>query len=161
MAVDYFLKLDTIPGGSTDKAHKDEIQIEGFSWGATNAGGARAGAGGGGAGKVQLNDLSVTMAASVASPKLFVACASGTHLKTATLTARKAGEKPHDFLVLKFTDVLVTSYQAAGSAGGDTLVDGATLGYAKVEVEFRPQKPDGSPGAAVKGGWDVAKNKPA
>jgi type VI secretion system secreted protein Hcp len=160
VAVDYFLKLDTIPGGSTDNAHKDEIQLEAFSWGATNA--ARAGAGGGaGAGKVQLNDLSVTMAASVASPKLFVACASGTHLKSATLSARKAGEKPHDFLVLKFTDVVVTSYQAAGSAGGDTLVDGATLGYATVEVEFRPQKPDGSPGAAVKGGWNVKANKPA
>jgi type VI secretion system secreted protein Hcp len=160
VAVDYFLKLDTIPGGSTDAAHKDEIQLDGFSWGATNA--ARAGAGAGvGAGKVQLSDLSVTMAASVASPKLFVACASGTHLKSATLSARRRGEKPHDFLVLKFTDVVVTSYQAAGSAGGDTLVDGATLGYAKVEVEFRPQKPDGSPGAAVKGGWDVAKNKPA
>jgi type VI secretion system secreted protein Hcp len=160
VAVDYFLKLDTIPGGSTDAAHKDEIQLEGFSWGATNA--ARAGAGGGaGAGKVQLNDLSVTMAASVASPKLFVACASGTHLKSATLSARKAGAKTQDFLVLKLTDVVVTSYQAAGSAGGDTLVEAATLGYAKVEVEFRPQKPDGSAGAAVKGGWDVAKNKPA
>lgn len=160
MAVDYFLKLDTIPGGSTDAAHKDEIQLDGFSWGATNA--ARAGAGAGvGAGKVQLNDLSVTMAASSASPKLFVACASGTHLKSATLSARRAGGKQQDFLVLKFTDVVVTSYQAAGSAGGDTLVDGATLGYAKVEVEFRPQKPDGSPGAAVKGGWDVKANKPA
>jgi type VI secretion system secreted protein Hcp len=160
VAVDYFLKLDTIAGGSTDAAHKDELQVEGFSWGAANA--ARAGAGGGaGAGKVQLHDLSVTMAAGVASPKLFVACASGTHLKTATLTARRAGEKPHDFLVLKLTDVVVTSYQAAGSAGGDTLVDGVTLGYAKVEVEFRPQKPDGSPGTPVKGGWDVKANKPA
>lgn len=159
MAVDYFLKLDTIPGGSTDTAHKDELQLEAFSWGATNA--ARTGAGAGvGAGKVQLNDLSVTMAASVASPKLFVACASGTHLKSATLSARKAGAKTHDFLVLKLTDVVVTSYQVAGSAGGDTLVDAATLGYAKVEVEFRPQKPDGSAGTPVKGGWDVAKNKP-
>ena len=148
MAVDYFLKLDTIPGGSTDKAHKDEIELEAFSWGAANA--ARGGAGGGaGAGKVQLNDLSVTMAAGVASPKLFLACASGTHLKSAILTARRAGEKAQDFMVVKLTDVVVTSYQIAGSAGGDALHDGATLGYAKVELEFRPQKADGSAVAHV------------
>lgn len=160
MAVDYFLKIDTIPGGSTDKAHKDEIQLEAFSWGATNA--VRGGAGGGvGAGKVQVNDLSVTMAASVASPKLFLACATGQRLKSAVLSARRSGEKAHDFLVVKLTDVVVTSYQTAGSAGGETLLDGATLGYAKVEIEFRPQKPDGTASTAVKGAWDVAKNKPA
>ena len=159
MAVDYFLKLDTIPGGSQEKGDKDEIELEAFSWGATNA--ARGGAGGGaGAGKVQLNDLSVTMAAGVASPKLFLACASGTHLKSAILTARRAGEKAQDFMVVKLTDVVVTSYQIAGSAGGGALHDGATLRYAKVELEFRPQKADGSAGAPVKSGWDVAKNKP-
>ena len=37
-AVDYFLKIDGIKGESQDKTHKDEIQLNSFSWGATNAG---------------------------------------------------------------------------------------------------------------------------
>ena len=31
-AVDYFLKIDSIPGESTDSKHKNEIDIEGWSW---------------------------------------------------------------------------------------------------------------------------------
>jgi type VI secretion system secreted protein Hcp len=100
------------------------------------------------------------MAASVASPKLFLACANGKHLKSATLSVRRRGEKAQDFLVLKFTDVLVTSYHTGGAAGADALFDSATLGYGKVELEFRPQKPDGSAGTPVKSGWDVKANKP-
>ncbi len=37
-AVDYFLKIDGIQGESQDKTHKNEIQLDSFSWGATNAG---------------------------------------------------------------------------------------------------------------------------
>jgi len=54
--VDYFLKIDTIEGESYDKSHKAEIQLMSFSWGETNAGTFSAG-GGGGAGKVQMQDF--------------------------------------------------------------------------------------------------------
>ena len=33
MAVDYFLKVEGIPGESLDAKHKDEIDVLGFSWG--------------------------------------------------------------------------------------------------------------------------------
>ena len=35
-AFDYFLKLDGIPGESTDAKHKGEIVVESFSWGETS-----------------------------------------------------------------------------------------------------------------------------
>ena len=35
MASDYLLKLEGIKGESLDAKHKDEIEIESFSWGAT------------------------------------------------------------------------------------------------------------------------------
>ena len=59
MSVDYFLKIDGISGESVDAKHKDEIQLEAFSWGETNA--APAGGGGGGAGKVHVQDYNFTM----------------------------------------------------------------------------------------------------
>ena len=36
-AVDYFIKFDGIKGESTDAKHKDEIDVESWSWGETHA----------------------------------------------------------------------------------------------------------------------------
>jgi type VI secretion system secreted protein Hcp len=155
-AVDYFLKIDGIAGESTDSKHKGEIELESFSWGATQA--LRPGGGAGG-GKVQLQDFHFVMTVNKASPNLFLACATGEHLKQATFVARKAGKDQQEFLVYKFTDVLVSSYQTGGS--GEALpTDQISLNFGKIEVEFRPQKPDGSSGAPATAGWDIKKNKP-
>ncbi len=158
-AVDYFLKIDGIAGESQDSKHKGEIELESFSWGETQAGGT-GGGGGGAAGKVQMQDFHFVMSVNKASPKLFLACASGQHLKDATFVARKAGKDEQEFLVYKFTDILVSSYQTGGAAGDMLPVDEVSLNFAKIEMEFRPQKGDGSLGPPVKGGWDVKKNKP-
>ena len=37
------------------------------------------------------------------------ACATGQHLKDATITMRKAGRGQQDYLIIKLTDVLVTN----------------------------------------------------
>jgi type VI secretion system secreted protein Hcp len=159
VAVDYFLKIDGVPGESADAKHKGEIQLESFSWGETNPGGGGMG-GGGGAGKVQMQDLVVTMLVSKASPKLMLACATGKHYKEAVLTVRKAGKSQQEFLIFKFKDVIVTSYQTGGSAQSDLLVDQASLGFSTIQLDYRPQKADGSLDAAVKAGWDLKLNKP-
>ena len=158
-AVDLFLKLDGIAGESQDAKHKGEIDLESFSWGATNQGAAGPG-GGGGAGQVSMQAFHFTMRVNKASPALFLACASGKHLKEGVLTARKAGDKQQDFLVLKLKDVFVTSYQVGGAESADTAMDQVALRFARVDYEFRPQKADGSLDAPVKGSWDVKKNAP-
>lgn len=159
MAVDYFLKIDGVSGESADLKHKGEIQLESFSWGEASPGGAGPG-GGAGAGKVQMQDLVVTMLVSKASPRLMLACASGKHYKEAVLTARKAGKAQQEFLVFKLKDVTITSYQTAGAAGSDIPVDQASLGFSTIQMEYRPQKSDGSLDAPVKAGWDLKQNKP-
>jgi type VI secretion system secreted protein Hcp len=155
-AVDYFLKIDGIAGESRDAKHKGEIDLESFSWAEVNTG---AHGGGGGAGKVEIQDLHVVMKMNKASPLLLLACAAGQHLKEAVLTARKAGKGQLEFLVFKFTDLLVSSYQTSGSTGLAP-TDHVSFNFGRIEVEYRPQKPDGSLDAAVKTGWDVKQNKP-
>ena len=59
--VDYFLKIDGVPGESQDHKHKDEIQVLSFSFGESQAG-TMAFGGGGGAGKVQMSDFGFAMA---------------------------------------------------------------------------------------------------
>ena len=157
---DYFLKIDGIQGESTDSKHKGEIELESFSWGETSSGGGHAGGGGGGAGKVSMQDFHFVMKLNKASPKLVLACAQGQHIKDAVLTGRKAGKGQQEFLVYRLTDVFVTSYQTGASAQDpEGPRDQVSLGFAKIEVEYRAQKPDGSLDAAVKAGWDLKKNK--
>ena len=159
-AVDYFLKIDGIPGESVDKAHKDEIQLESFSWGETQQIATSGTGSGAGTGKVQMQDLHFVSRISKASPKLMLACASGKHIKDAILTARKAGKAAQEFLVIKLRDVLVSSYQTGGSHESDSLpLEQVAFNFAQIELEYRPQKADGSLDAPVKAGWDKIVNK--
>jgi len=159
LAVDYFLKIDGIPGESTDSKHKDEIDVEGWSWGEVNPVEHVAG-GGAGAGKVQMQDLNFTAPFSKASPNLFLACASGKHLKSAVLSARRAGKSQAEFLTFSLSDVLVSSYQTAGAEAGDVSpVDSVSLNFSKIQIEYKEQKADGSLGDSIKAGWDVKQNK--
>jgi type VI secretion system secreted protein Hcp len=156
---DYFLKLDGIPGESKDHKHKDEIELESWSWGQHQTGTGHSG-GGSGAGKVAAQDFHFTMKASKASPKLMLACAEGEHIKKATLVARKAGKGQQEYYFWKFTDVFVSSYQSGGSAHSEVLpTDQVSLNFAKLEVEYKEQKDDGTPGGATSAGYDYKLNK--
>jgi type VI secretion system secreted protein Hcp len=156
-AVDYFLKIEGIQGESLDAKHRGEIELESFSWGEEGTG-SRARGAGAGAGKVQIEDLHVVMKANKASPLLLLACAAGQHHKQAALTARRAGKSQLDFLVYRLTDVRVSSYRTVGTVDA-VPTDQVSLGFSRIEVELRSQKPDGSLDAPVKAGWDVKANR--
>ena len=158
--VDYFLKLEGIKGESTDDKHKDEIELESWSFGGTNAG-AFASGGGGGSGKVALQDFNFVKKTDKSSPNLFKACCTGEHIKTATLVCRKAGKEQQEFLTIVLTSALVSSFQTGGSAGSDIIpMDQVSLNFGKIEYKYKEQKADGSLGGEVIGGWDVTINKP-
>lgn len=158
-AVDFFLKLDGIDGESTDDKHKGEIDIESFSWGVSQMG-AHGSGGGGGAGKAVFQDVHFTTKVGKASPKLMLACATGQHIKKATLTVRKAGGTQEEYYKVTLSDLLVSSYQSGGHSGGDVIpTDQFSLNFSKIEIEYKEQKADGSVGSPVKAGYDVKANK--
>lgn len=159
MAIDYFLKIDSIPGESLDAKHKGEIDVQAWSWGETNPAPPSAPGSGGGAGKVQMQDFNFTARMSKASPNLMLACASGKHLKSAVLTARKAGKPQAEFLTFSLSDILVSAYQTGGAEGEVVPMDSVSLNFSKIQVEYKQQNPDGSLGASIKAGWDVKQNK--
>lgn len=156
-AVDYFLKIEGIDGESTSETHKDQLEIDSFSWGMSNSGSMAAG-GGGGAGKVSFSSLKLTTAISKASPKLFEACATGKHFPTATLTLVDSEQRGLEFMKVTLSDVIISSYQTTGMSG-DAPTENFRLNFAKIEYEYTPQKADGSMDAPVKAGYDLALNK--
>jgi len=159
--VDYFLKLDGIDGESTDAKHKADIDLESWSWGATQAG-SHGGGGGGGAGKVSVQDFHFVMKINKASPKLMQTCASGDHIKKGVLVCRKAGKDQQEFLKITMSEILVSSYQTGGSAHGDVIpTDQISINFSKIEFDYKEQKPDGTLGGNTHGGWNVKENKTA
>ena len=160
MAVDMFLKLDGVKGEAQDSAHKDEIDVLAWSWGASQSGTTHAGSGGGG-GKVSVQDLSVTKYTDKASGTLALFVCNGKHIKDAMLVVRKAGEMPLEYIKLKLEDVIVSGLSYGGSGGEDRLTENLTLNFSKFHLEYFMQKPDGAGEVAGECKWDIAANTSA
>ena len=90
MPVDMFLKLDPIKGESLDSKHKDQIDIQSYSFGASQGGGWHSGTGGG-KGKVDIQDMHFTHYVDAASSGLFQATTQAyTSTKPSLWCARRA-----------------------------------------------------------------------
>jgi type VI secretion system secreted protein Hcp len=157
MAVDMFLKIGDIVGESKDKTHKDEIDVLAWSWGASNSGSFHTG-GGGGAGKVNVQDLSFTKFIDLATTELFLATCNGKHFPEATLIVRKAGETPLEYFTVVMNDVLITSYSTGGSGGEDRLTENVTLNFAKVKLTYKEQAAKGAQAKAPSVSWNIQEN---
>ena len=86
------------------------------------------------------------------------ACATGGHLKEATITHRKAGKGQQEYLIVKMNDVIITGVVHGGTsddAGAETV----SLAFAKVDFEYKPQKADGSLDAGIHFKYDLKTNK--
>ena len=158
MAVDMFLELKGIDGESVDDKFKGKMDILAWSWGMSQSGTTHMG-GGGGAGKVSVQDISVTKWVDKASPLLMLFCSNGKHVAEGTLTVRKAGEKPLEYMKIKMTDIIITAVSTGGSGGEDRLTENVTLNFAKVEYAYVEQKVDGSGHPPKEYKWDIAANK--
>jgi len=157
-AFDAFLKIDGIEGESADSKHKNEIEVESFSFGATQSGTFAHGSGGG-AGKVQMQDFHITSKVNKASAKLALACATGQHIKKAILYVRKAGGRQEDYYQVTFSELLVSSYAIGGSAHGDLIpLEQVSLNFAKIEWKYQLQNEKGNVGNPVITGWDLKQN---
>ena len=158
MALDMFLKLETIEGESQDKTHAKSVDILAWSWGMSQSGTTHLGAGGG-AGKVNIQDISVTKYVDASSNALLMACCKGTHVTKALLTVRKAGDTPLEYIKIYLEEVLVTSVSTGGSGGEDRLTENISLNFAKVKFEYQPQDAKGAKLGGVKTAtWNIPSN---
>ncbi|MCB4805500.1 type VI secretion system secreted protein Hcp [Methylobacterium brachiatum] len=157
MAVDIFLKLEGIKGESRDDKYKDEIDVLAWSWGAAQSGTTHVGSGSG-AGKVSVQDLSITKYIDKSSPTLFQHCCAGKHIKKGKLIVRKAGDKPLEYLTVELEDIIVSHLSMGGSGGEDRLTENVTLNFGTFHVKYAVQNADGSKGAETEHKWHIAKN---
>ena len=154
MPIDMFLKCTDLPGESVDNTYAGSIDVLAWSWGLSQSGTTHAGPGAG-AGKVNVQDLSLTKYVDKSSPKLFQACAAGTHFPTANIFVRKSGDKPLEYYKIELKDLIVSSVQNSGSSGGDSVMESITMNTAVINFTYVEQDAKGGAGKTVTAGFDV------
>jgi type VI secretion system secreted protein Hcp len=143
---DYYLKIDTIEGETDAVGFEKQMQIESFSFGASNAGSAVQGRGLG-AGKVSLQDFNFVVQNGKASPQLFLACAKGNHIPQAILSCRKTGGdgNPYTYTKVTFGDIVISSFHTGGSNGSSILpMEQISFNFTRITFDYYEQKPNGS-----------------
>lgn len=156
-AVDMFLKLNGIEGESNDSVHTKEIDVLAWSWG----GSAPASISGTQlvAGAAQNTDLAITKYVDKATPSLMLRMVTGNVISDATLTVRKAGTTPVEYIKIVLTNVLVTSLSTGSSGGEDRLTENVTFFFGKVAFTYTPTDSKGGAGTPITTTWDVGANK--
>jgi type VI secretion system secreted protein Hcp len=175
---DFYLKIDGIDGESQDDKHKNQIEVEDFSWGAANQGTSASG-GGGGAGRVAMHDFIIWKQVDKASPKILEACCTGKHISSAVLSCCKQGGSQQEYIKITLSDVLVSGYRTEALASlpeikGTTQggvkpgladepppipIEEISLNFGKIEYEYREQDSKGNMAGPVKTIWNAKTNK--
>lgn len=159
MAISCFLKIEgpELLGESEQTDHIDEIDVQSWSWGISQAGTMHT-ATGGGAGKANVSDLSVMKYLDKASPNLMLFCASGQQFEKATLTCRKAAgteDRSIPYFTIEMEKVIITSVQPSGTGGADQFLETVALNFAQFKIAYSPQLDDGTADTPIEAGWNI------
>jgi type VI secretion system secreted protein Hcp len=159
-AQDIFLCIEGLEGETQDPRHPGCMDVLAWSWGASNSGSLHAG-GGGGAGKVNMQDISLTKYVDKASPDIMLHTANGKvfpkveiYLHKPCVECKVAGP----YYTLKIEPALVSSVSTGGSGGEDRITENVSLNFTKVEWCYSEQLADGSLEPPICRGWDIALN---
>jgi type VI secretion system secreted protein Hcp len=162
MAVRCFLKIEgpDLDGEAQIDGHENEIEVLSWSWGLSQTVSMHQ-AGGGGAGKASVKDLELSKYVDAATPKLVLACLSGTQFRSATLTCLRVGGEGDriPYAVIAMRRVIVRAVDAGGASGDEPFTDDLSLNFAEVIVRYTRQNQDGSAGEEVAIGWSIRENK--
>lgn len=146
---DTFLRLEGIPGESTDAKHKDEIDVLSFtqSWINANSGG-----------KAQCGAITVMKNIDRSSPLLLKKTVQGVHISNGQITFRTEGGDPslNEYYIIKLTEILITEVTQKDTPDPSRIVEKVVLNARTFEYEYKPQLSTGGLGPSVKFGYDCA-----
>lgn len=143
---DFYLKVDTIEGESEATGFEKQMQIESWSFGASNAGSSSVGTGMG-TGKVSMQDFHFVIQNGKASVQLFLATCKGNHIPQAILSCRKTGGdgNPYTYYKVTFGDLVLSSFNTGGSNGSGVLpMESISFNFTRITHEYFQQKADGT-----------------
>jgi type VI secretion system secreted protein Hcp len=159
---DAFLKIEGIPGESTDSKHTDWIEILSFNHGVMQPASTTASSSGGaGAERATFSTVDITKLVDKSSPKLYEASFTGKHISKITLEFCRAGGDKEKYLDIVLEQVIITTFTqgGAGSGDGEFPVERVSFVPGKIKMNYVQQKRDGKPSGNIAAGWDLTANK--
>jgi len=163
MAFDAFIKIDGIPGESSDDKHKEWIEVLSFKHQIEQPASSTASSvGGATAERVNHGSFNIVHCLDKATPKLLEACCTGKHIKEVTIELCRAGGDKLKYMEIKLEQVLISSVADNGASTGEAGFPSETvaLSYGKIKWTYTQQKrEDGAAGGNVSAGWDLTANK--
>jgi len=149
MANDAYLLIATVDGESVAQGMTNNIELDSFSFGASNP--ADVGGGGLSAGKCSLSDFSFTCAVDKASYQILKALYTGQHIATTTFSLRKStgAATPYTYLQVTMTNCYITSNSIGGGSQG---VPSQSVSIAYEQILYTYYTQDTSSGAVTQAG---------
>lgn len=173
LAYDVFMKIDGIPGESTEEGHEGWIEIESYSHevgGPIPSDGLRAG-------RPDFGDLVIMKQVDVSSPRLYEALCNGKHIPEVILEVCESGGAGRVFMRYVLRDVICKQIDSSSPRIfkewdiASPRIFAVAPGGAIVEPELRPVESVSlifgqirweyvtSEGQTVTAGWDIVENK--
>ncbi|MEM1185702.1 MAG: type VI secretion system tube protein Hcp [Planctomycetota bacterium] len=163
MAFDGYLFIEGINGDSTDDAHAEWIEIDGFEHVVQQAtGGGGSAQGGHAGGRADHGDFIVHKRLDSSSPALFLHCCKGQSIPEVVVELCRAVGDKTTFMKYTFQNVIVSQVNPKGEAQGEDLIPSELIGfrYSNVMLEYTPTGTDGSTSASIQAGWSTQTNTP-
>lgn len=138
--------------------HAGAIDIESFSWGATND--AKVGSSTSGSGKAQGHALTVQFLDNQVTPSFLSALGTGSKFTKLDLTiSTDSNDLIYDSEVFELSNARVSSLAYSGAAGEGQLPSvSVSFVYTAVNDTFTPLNSEGLPGSPIVTNWDFATN---
>jgi len=162
LAIDMFMLIGdgTVVKGSTTapKVPQGSFEVSSFSWGVSNPAtdGGRAGTS-----PPSAPNLSITKMLDTASVGLFHVCTTAQTFSSAKILVFQVGGPhgtPVEILEYDFTNLVVTSAQISGSAGGAHPDESDTFSFTKVQINFWTITSSGTQGTEYTASWDFTQS---
>ena len=156
-----FLELEGVEGEAQDSEYQGKIELQSFSWGASNNSSYAVGTGSG-ISKGHIHDISFSKYTCKASLRLFERAVTGKPVPKGKLSLLKlTGDKKIPYFVVDLENVVVTSYQIAAHSDGQLPTESSTIHFVIAKSKYQPQGNEGDPSGNVDFGWNLQKNAPA
>jgi len=153
-----FLKLETIPGESTDAEYQGQITLLSWSWSVQFDPSEKVGIDQ--QPKLAIEAFRFVKQLDPWSPKIMFACVSRQVIPQAVLTSRRAAsDSPGRILRITLADVRVSSYCASQTAEADAPVEEFVLSFRSIEFECFESRM-GLPAGVIRSGWDTVADQP-
>jgi len=160
MAFDAYLKIEGIPGESTDKKHAGWVSVLSYSHGLSQPASSASGTGGRTSQRVDIQGFSIVKELDKSTPLLALHCCNGKHIPKVQLELCEATENGHTYMRYTLEDAIVSGVRPGGSAqGGDSKpLEEVTFNFGKINWEYTPIDSPGKPGGTERTGWNLNEN---